>query len=179
MTCCTEGRDPGASSPTSSAGGQALLEFALVIPIFLALLIGMVDIGRIVWANNTVSNAAREAARFAVVHGGSRTTACPVGPPATVTIIPPASASCPFPSPSKEAIRNTARAFIVAGGSALTVTVCYGAGCSGNTDTFGATNARGTPVTVRVTSRVDMIVSTLVGISSAGVSAESTMLVNH
>ena len=159
--------------------GQALLEFALVIPIFLTLLIGMVDIGRIVWANNTVSNAAREAARFAVVHGGSRSTMCPVGPPATVTIIPAASASCPFPSPSKEAVRDAARAFVVAGGSSVTITVCYGSGCSGDTDTFGATNARGPPVTVRVASRVDMIVSALVGITSAGVSAESTMLVNH
>lgn len=170
-------REP--SSGRTSARGQALLEFALVIPIFLTVLIGMIDIGRIVWANNTLSNAAREAARFAVVHGGSRSTACPVGPPATVTIIPVASVACPFPSPSKEAIRNTARAFVVAGGGSLTVTVCYGSGCSGDTDNVGATNARGTPVTVRVTSQVDMIVSSFVGISSAGVSAESTMLVNH
>lgn len=160
-------------------GGQALLEFALVIPVFMALVIGMVDIGRIVWANNTISNAAREAARFAIVHGGSKTTVCPVGPPSITTIIPAPSGSCPYPSPSKEAIRDVARAFTIAGGTAVSITVCYGTGCSGDTDVFGATNARGTPVTVRVTSRVDVVVPSFIGISSAGVTATSTMLVNH
>lgn len=160
--------------------GQALLEFALVIPIFMVILIGMIDLGRVVWANNTVSNAAREAARFAIVHGGSRSTACPVGPAVSgKTIVPPASSACPYPSPSTEAISNVARAFTIAGGSALTITVCYGSGCSGNTHAAGATNARGTPVTVTVTSRVDMIMGNLIGIASAGVSATSTMLVNH
>ncbi len=161
-------------------GGQALLEFALVIPIFLVILLGMVDVGRVIWANNTLSNAAREAARFAIVHGGSRSTACPVGPAVPgVTIVPAASPSCPYPSPSKEAIREVARAFTVAGGSNHTVQVCYGTGCSGNTDASGATNARGTPVTVRVSSQVTMIVGSMIGLGTFNVQATSTMLVNH
>lgn len=163
--------------------GQSLVEFALVLPIFLAILIGMVDIGRAVWANNAVANAAREATRYAVVHGGSKENECPVGPPVTTgqnqTVIPAASTSCPYPSPSKEGIRETARAFAIAGGTPMTVEVCYGIDCSGDTDAAGATNARGTPVTVRVTSQVPMIVPQLVGITSIPVSATSTMLVNH
>jgi Flp pilus assembly protein TadG len=63
------------SHRTSRQLGQSLVEFALVLPIFLAILIGMVDIGRAVWANNAVANAAREAARWAVVHGGTPDTA--------------------------------------------------------------------------------------------------------
>lgn len=163
--------------------GQSLVEFALVFPIFFAILVGMVDIGRAVWANNAVANAAREAARYAIVHGGTKSNPCPVGPPVTTgsnkTDIPAASASCPYPSPSKEGIRDVARAFAVAGGFPVTIQVCYGAGCSGDTDAAGATNARGTQVTVHVTSEVPMILPKLVGIDQIDVDATSTMLVSH
>jgi hypothetical protein len=43
--------------------GQALAEFALVVPFFLLLLFGIIDLGRMVYAANAVSNGAREAAR--------------------------------------------------------------------------------------------------------------------
>jgi hypothetical protein len=160
-------------------GGQALLEFALVLPIFMVALLGMIDLGRVIWANDSLTNAAREAARYAIVHGGSRSTACPVGPPAQGTIIPVSSPTCLFPSPSKEGIREAARAFTIAGGSELTVQVCYGTGCAGDVDAAGATNARGTPVTVTVSSKVPMIVGTLIGLGTFDVLAQSTMLVNH
>ena len=48
--------------------GQSLVEFALVIPIFLLIVIGLFDVGRAVFAYNTVSNAARAAARVAIVN---------------------------------------------------------------------------------------------------------------
>jgi Flp pilus assembly protein TadG len=48
--------------------GQALVEFALVIPIFLLLLVGLFDLGRAVFAYNTLTNAAREGARIAIVN---------------------------------------------------------------------------------------------------------------
>ena len=48
--------------------GQALVEFALVIPIFLLLLVGLFDLGRAVFAFNTLTNAAREGARLAIVN---------------------------------------------------------------------------------------------------------------
>src|SRR5688572_18556354 len=47
--------------------GQALVEFALVIPIFLLILFGILDLGRAVYAYATLNNAAREGARVAVV----------------------------------------------------------------------------------------------------------------
>ncbi|MCC6771524.1 MAG: pilus assembly protein [Gemmatimonadaceae bacterium] len=47
--------------------GQSLVELALVLPIFLFLLFGLIDAGRLVFANSTVSQAAREAARLATV----------------------------------------------------------------------------------------------------------------
>lgn len=47
--------------------GQTLVEFALVFPIFILLLFAVIDGGRYVFANSTVSNAAREGARLASV----------------------------------------------------------------------------------------------------------------
>ncbi len=48
--------------------GQALVEFALVIPIFLFLLVALFDLGRAVFSYNTLTNAAREGARMAIVN---------------------------------------------------------------------------------------------------------------
>jgi Flp pilus assembly protein TadG len=48
--------------------GQALVEFALVIPVFLILLMAVFDLGRAVFAYNSVTNAAREGARLAIVN---------------------------------------------------------------------------------------------------------------
>ena len=45
-----------------------MVEFALVIPIFLLLLVAIFDLGRAVFAYNTLTNAAREGARLAAVN---------------------------------------------------------------------------------------------------------------
>jgi len=113
-----------------AARGQALVEFALIIPVFILLMVGIFDLGHVVWANNALSNSAREGARFAIVHGGSESTPCPVGPA-------PAS------------------------------------------DEAGATNVRGTPVTVTVTATIGLAAPELLGLGPFSLSASSTMLVNH
>ncbi len=48
--------------------GQALVEFALIFPLLVMLLFGLIDLGRAVYAFSTVSNAAREGARVAAVN---------------------------------------------------------------------------------------------------------------
>ena len=45
---------------------QALIEFALVSPVLLLLLFGVVDIGRAIFYYDTINHAAREGARVAV-----------------------------------------------------------------------------------------------------------------
>ena len=47
--------------------GQSLVEFALVLPLLLILLLGILDFGRAVAAYNAVSNGARSGARVAIV----------------------------------------------------------------------------------------------------------------
>jgi len=49
-------------------GGQGLVEFALVIPVIMLLIFGAVDLGRAVYAYNTIANAARDGARVAAVN---------------------------------------------------------------------------------------------------------------
>jgi Flp pilus assembly protein TadG len=50
-----------------AARGQSLVEFALVLPVLLIMLLGILDFGRAVAAYNSVSNAARSAVRVAIV----------------------------------------------------------------------------------------------------------------
>lgn len=57
------------------SAGQSLVEFALVIPIFLLLLFGLIDIGRLVYINNALAEAAREGARWGSVQTRSQTLA--------------------------------------------------------------------------------------------------------
>src|SRR5919108_6520180 len=42
--------------------GQSLVEFALILPAFLLLFAGVLDLGRVFYAHITVNNAAREGA---------------------------------------------------------------------------------------------------------------------
>ena len=50
-----------------SGRGQALVEFALVLPLLVLLMLGLFDLGRAVYAFSTVNNAAREGGRLAIV----------------------------------------------------------------------------------------------------------------
>jgi hypothetical protein len=54
-----------------SRRGQALVEFALVFPIFMLLLMAIIVFGLFVFYNQQLENAAREAARYAAVHSDS------------------------------------------------------------------------------------------------------------
>lgn len=62
-------RKPGAS-------GQSLVEFALVLPIFLLLLFGIIDGGRVVFAYNQMSQVTRDVARVASTGCFYTTPAC-------------------------------------------------------------------------------------------------------
>jgi Flp pilus assembly protein TadG len=48
--------------------GQGLVEFALMLPILLLLLVGVFDLGRAFHALITLNNAGREAARYGTLH---------------------------------------------------------------------------------------------------------------
>jgi Flp pilus assembly protein TadG len=54
----------------SEARGQSLVEFAVVFPVFLLLLAGVIDFGLGLFSNVTIISAAREGARLGVVLAG-------------------------------------------------------------------------------------------------------------
>lgn len=62
--------------PHGRDSGQTLVEFALVLPLFLLVLFGIIVLGIGVFYQQQLTNAAREAARFASIHSAS--AACPV-----------------------------------------------------------------------------------------------------
>jgi len=55
------------ASGRSRARGQALVEFALVVPLFLLVLFGILDMSRFVYNSNALNEAAREGARQGTV----------------------------------------------------------------------------------------------------------------
>ena len=52
-------------------GAQSLVEFALVLPLFLLIVTGIFDVARAVWQENTLAYASREGTRYAIVHGAA------------------------------------------------------------------------------------------------------------
>lgn len=54
--------------------GAALVEMAIVLPIFVTLLLGMIEFGRALMVGQLVTNAAREGARAAIVDGSTNSS---------------------------------------------------------------------------------------------------------
>ena len=48
--------------------GQTLVEFALILPVFIFLVVVIFDFGRLIYYYNAIHNAAREGARFGVIN---------------------------------------------------------------------------------------------------------------
>jgi Flp pilus assembly protein TadG len=46
--------------------GEGLVEFALILPMFLLLMFALIDLGRYYWIRETVENAVRQAGRYAI-----------------------------------------------------------------------------------------------------------------
>ncbi|HTF63614.1 MAG TPA: TadE/TadG family type IV pilus assembly protein [Edaphobacter sp.] len=122
--------------------GSNLIEFSLIALMFFIVMLGVVEMGRMVLVYTTVANAARAGARYAIVHGGNRTGSGATGPsgPGSPTV-------CICPQ-VKTVVQNFASAGLVTV-SNLTVTVAYPNGV----------NTAGSPVNVTVTYPYDPLVT--------------------
>ena len=130
--------------------GSSLVEFSLIAFMFIIVLLGVVDMGRMVLVYTTVANAARAGARYAIVHGGDLTAGAS-GPGNTTQI--------------QTVVQNFASAGLI-DTSKLNITVTYPYN----------TNTAGSPVSVTVTYTYDPLVAyfnsilnTTVGSTSEGV----------
>ena len=50
------------------SAGQSMVEFALILPIFMMLIFGALDLGRAIFYQSMVNNAARDGARYAITN---------------------------------------------------------------------------------------------------------------
>ena len=75
----------------SAARGQTMVELALVLPLLLMVLFGIIVLGIGVFYQQQIANAAREAARYAAIH--SATAVCP-----TEGTLKPASPPLSYPA---------------------------------------------------------------------------------
>jgi Flp pilus assembly protein TadG len=77
--------------------GQDLLEAAMILPVLLLILLGIMEFAIIIFSYDSVANAAREGARFGIVHpndaagieAAARASASGLDPAALQVIIPP------------------------------------------------------------------------------------------
>jgi Flp pilus assembly protein TadG len=61
------------SSKKRRSRGQSLVEFAIVLPVFLLILSGIMDFGFLLYSRMSIINAARDGARFGVTLGDTPT----------------------------------------------------------------------------------------------------------
>ena len=61
----------GAARRTAPRRGAALLEFAIIMPVLLIVVLGMIEIGRAVMVTEVLTHAARMGARTAAISSGS------------------------------------------------------------------------------------------------------------
>jgi len=136
---------------------QALVEFALVVPWFFLLLFGIIEAGRFIFYYETISNATREGARYAIVNGAN-TLGCPSGPPA------PGSSGC---DTSGANVSARVRQSGIGLPNAITVT-----------PTWTPDNGRGSTVNVVAQMTYHVLVP-LVPLPDITVKAESTLVINN
>jgi Flp pilus assembly protein TadG len=77
LLCTPEASLPAAprrKAPGGSRRGAAVAEFAVIAPIFVAMLMGSFEISRGIWAKEILSDAARRACRTGVQPGTSNAT---------------------------------------------------------------------------------------------------------
>jgi hypothetical protein len=153
-------RRPGARSPGSARHfrGQALVEFALVAPLFLLLLFGIIETGRFIFYYEMLNNATREGARYAIVNGANSLT-CPTGPPEGE-----AWACDPTGDDVVDRVRSSAMGVV---GSDVAVTPVW-----------MPNNGRGSTVTVTATYSYTSLVPIL-PLPVITVQAESSLVVNN
>ena len=97
--------------------GQALVEFALVFPVFLLVLFGLVDVGRYVYVANALNQASREGARVGSVEQWQYSCPASVGSPDRFTCTRAITLGRLAGAPANVAV--TVKCWTVAAGGAL------------------------------------------------------------
>ncbi len=141
--------------------GQALAEFALVMPLFFLLVFGIIEFGRFIYTYEIVNNATREGARYAIVHGSA--SECPSGQMPGIGVTNPCD-------PTGAKIQAVVRQYAI-GIPPTGLTVNLPLWTPHN-------NARGSTVTVSADYTFHTLIP-IVPLPPIVIQAESTLVVNH
>lgn len=149
--------------------GQAMVEFALVAPLFFVLLFGIIEAGRFIFFYETLAHATREGARYAIVNGAN-TLGCPSGPAA------PGTSACD--TSGANVVTKVRQSAYGVPGASVTVQRCWWyAACDFVTHGDGD-DARGANVTVTASYTYTSLVP-LVPLPAITVTAESSLVINN
>lgn len=149
--------------PRARERGQALVEFALVAPLFFFLFLAVIEGGRFVLYYQTLANATREGARYAIVHGSN--AECPSGP--MPPGMDPPLASC-YDEPGGNVVTRVKVAAFGLLGDDVLVTPAWGA--------LGNGREADVTVTARYTYRT---LVPLIPLPPITVEAESKLVINN
>jgi hypothetical protein len=165
--------------------GQALSEFALVFPLFLLVVLLIVDVARAIFVYAVISDAAREGARYAIVHG---TLAASDNPP----VSGPGTGD---PDGTVYVVPQSRSVAVGIDQSVLNVGVCWGFGCQVPANCGAGTNTAvspvaNVPVTVRTCYAFRPITFTPIGFllrffggtanpAQFNLGAQSTLTITH
>lgn len=152
--------------------GQAIVEIALVLPILLALLVGIVDAARALQAYVTLADAVREAARDASVHGSGASVSTASATLVAGTTGPDFTLS---PSPTRQSVNQGASTsyavtIVPSGGFGGSVTLSVAGLPSGASAIFGpqpATTSSTMTVTTAASTPTGSYVLTVQGVSGS------------
>jgi hypothetical protein len=59
-----------------ASAGQDLVEYALILPLLLLLLLGIAEFALVIFSHDTIANAAREGARYGSIHPNDTSGIC-------------------------------------------------------------------------------------------------------
>jgi Flp pilus assembly protein TadG len=144
---------------SADAGGSSLVEFSLVSVMLVLLLLGVVEISRMVLVYTAIANATRAGARYAIVHGSDRTGSGVDGPSG---------------SGDYSQVRTVVRNF--AGAAPLDTSKLTDARI---TVTYSPSNTPGSNVTVKVTYPYDPWVNYFVPLGSVTLSSMSRGVITY
>jgi Flp pilus assembly protein TadG len=101
------------SNQSKRKGGQSAVEFAILLPLLMLILFGVLDLGRVFFAAITITNAARAGARYATQYpsdtNGIKATALAEAQGQGIVLTDPNSVSvtCPQGCGSNQSIQVT------------------------------------------------------------------------
>jgi Flp pilus assembly protein TadG len=113
--------------------GSALVEYALVLIIFMTMLFGIIDFGRALYAYHFVSNAARDATRWAAVNGNDCTIDSSCNGIGGMNSGPASSTD----------VQNYVKALAIPAGINTSSTGCGGSACLTTTPTWNPAGSNG------------------------------------